>query len=615
MTFEIALVFMVIGVAVFLFATELARVDVVALIMMTSLPILGLVTPREAFLGLSSNAVISIIAVIIIGAGLDRSGVMNFVADPIVKFSGASINRLIASVSGAVGVISSFMQNIGAAALFLPATMRVSKQLNVPLSKLLMPMGFCAILGGTVTLVGSSPLILLNDLLQNAGLEEFGLFSVTPIGLMLLASGIGYFLLFKRFVLPSRSGAEGQEVGGALLALEKYGGASAIVEVEVPPDFEYHGATLEKLAFRRRFLVTVVAIKRSNSEEIIIPPERSAQVLQGDSIAFIGDRSNIDKMAKFYKLRIRLSLKAFQRALASANAGRIEGIVSPNSELVGATLREKKFIRNYHIAPVALYRTNKVFRAGHADIPLRAGDALLLFGTWRSFAELKNSPDLILSASAIQEVFESEKSAKALSAFAIALALVIFRGPLGSIGIDLSLSVCLMVGALLMILLKVLSIDDAYKAIDWRTVFLLGGLLPLGLATEKSGAAAYIANAVLAGLGDVSPLILLLVIAVLATGFSLVISNVGATALLIPIAINMANGVGADPRIAAMVVAIAVSNSFILPTHQVNALLMGPGRYRTTDFMLAGAGMSVIFICVTLFGLWLFYGLSAPGAP
>ena len=202
---EMMLVMAMIFLAVFLFVVEWIRVDVVAILMMVSLPLLHLVSPKEAFIGLSSNAVVSIIAVIIIGAGLDKTGLINKLVGPIVRLAGKSPARIVVAISLAIAVISSFMQNIGAAALFLPAIQRISKALKIPISQLLMPIGFSAILGGTITLVGSSPLILLNDLLAPFNLQPFSLFDVTPIGLGLVVSGILCFILFGRFILPQGS--------------------------------------------------------------------------------------------------------------------------------------------------------------------------------------------------------------------------------------------------------------------------------------------------------------------------------------------------------------------------------------------------------------------------
>ncbi|MGK7344840.1 MAG: SLC13 family permease [Candidatus Nitrospinota bacterium M3_3B_026] len=607
LTIEILMVLGVLAAAVALFITELVRVDVVAIIMMVSLPLLGLVTPKEAFSGLSSNAVVAIIAVVIIGAGLDRTGIMNQVAAPIIRFGKKGYSHLLTAICGTVALISSFMQNIGAAALFLPASMRVSKQLNIPLSRILMPMGFCAILGGTVTLVASSPLILLNDLLEYADLEPFGLFSVTPIGLMLVASGIVYFLVFGKLILPVRADAAGVDIGGALKILDLYGASGKVYELVAPPDFRYSGRTLEELQIRRSFIVTVVAIAQAGVTQKALSPLRSHRVYSNDTLAVIGHENNVRKLAESYDFQVKQELEVFAEEMSAARAGLVEAIVSPRSELVGTTLRHYRFRSEYDITPVALYREGKVFMAGIADIPLLPGDALLLHGSWRSFAKLKDSPDLLFSVPVEYEEFRLSKAKPAFISFSVAITLVIFKDILG---LPISLSVCLMTGALLMVLTSVLSIDEAYEAVDWRTVFLLAGLIPLGIATEKSGAAAYIAHNALAVMGDISPLALLTVIAVLTTVFTLVISNVGATVLLVPLVISMAEETGTDPRMAALVVGLATSNSFILPTHQVNALLMGPGRYRTMDYIKAGGGMTVVFIIVTVIGLWAFYGIG-----
>ncbi len=598
-------IFVLVGVVI-LFVTEIVRVDVVAIIMMVTLPMLGLVTPEEAFSGLSSNAVVSIIAVIIIGAGLDKTGIMNNVAEPIVRFGAKSYTRLISSISGTAALISSFMQNIGAAALFLPATMRISKQLNIPLSRLLMPMGFCAILGGTVTLVGSSPLILLNDLMANSNLEPFSLFSVTPIGLMLVASGILYFTVFGKYVLPVRTDAVGKEVGGALRILKNFGVSERSYELLAPPGFKNSGKTMEELQMRRSFLITVVGIAQAGVSEKVIAPLRSHRINANDVLAVIGHENNVKKMADHYGFIIKPRLEVFREELSSNNAGLVAAIVAPMSDLAGSTLRKIHFRSRFHIGPVSLYRNGKIFMAGLADIPLAPGDTLLLHGTWKEFMKLKGSPDLLFPAPPEHEVFKIEKATAAIISFSVALLLVIAKD---IFSLPISLSMCLMTGALLMILSQVLTADEAYKSVDWRTVFLLAGLIPLGIATEKSGAAAYIADLALAALGDVSPLGLMTFIAVLSTGFTLVVSNVGATVLLVPLVINMAQGAGVDPRMAALMVGLAVSNSFILPTHQVNALLMGPGGYRTVDYIKAGAGMSVIFIIVSVLGLWAFYGI------
>jgi len=236
MTPEMVLTMIVLAFVIVLFVFEWVRVDVVGILMMVLLPLIGLISPQDAFVGLSSNAVVSIMAVIVIGAGLDKTGVMNQVARPIIKLAGKSESRIITLIAGTVGVISSMLQNIGAAALFLPAAQRIAKRVGLPVSRILMPMGFCAIIGGTLTLVGASPTILLNDLMTVGGkeLEPFGLFTQTPIGICLLITAILYFVVFGRFILPSGGGETDKGVTSSLI--EAYRALESIDEIHIPQD-------------------------------------------------------------------------------------------------------------------------------------------------------------------------------------------------------------------------------------------------------------------------------------------------------------------------------------------------------------------------------------------
>ena len=583
--------------AIFLFVSEFLRVDVVGILMMASLPLLGLVEPYQAISGLGSNAVVSIIAVIIIGYGLDKTGVMNLLAGYIIRLAGKSETRIITLISSTVGVISSFMQNIGAAALFLPAVVRISKRLRVPVSRLLMPMGFSAILGGTLTLVGSSPLILLNDLIALYDLESFHLFSVTPVGLMLLSSGIIYFLLFGRFILPRK---EGEDEGGKFIPPElaqTYERVCGLYELRVPVGFVRK--SVEEIDARKRFQVTIVAVYHRKTRHKNFAPPREEYIEPSDDIAVIGCPETVENFARELGLILKPELEEFADDLSNLNAGLVEGIVSPRSELIGRTLREVNFRKRYGVNPVALVRGDETIYAGFSDIPLSTGDVLLLFGRWDNFLELKSRNVFTFATDIKGEVIRGEKAKFALFWFGVALTLILV--------FKVQLAVALLTGALGMILTKVISVDEAYQAVDWMTVFLLAGLLPLGLAFRETGTAEFIAKAIISQLGDISPLLFYVKVALLTSFFTLVVSNVGATVLLVPLAIDMAFQLGADPRIAAMVVAISASNTFIIPTHQVNALIMRPGGYRTVDYLRAGGGMTLLFVVVLTVGIKLFY--------
>ena len=572
--------------------------------MMVLLPILGLVSPKEAFSGLAGNAVCSIIAVIIIGAGLDKTGVMNKVAKPIMALAGNSESKVILLIAGAVGTISSMMQNIGAAALFMPVTQRISKRLGIPTSRVLMPMGFCAIIGGTITLVGASPTIILNDLMVVGGqkLEPFGLFTQTPIGICLTLSALVYFVVFGKLILPANTGQFNK--GASELLIKEYQGVNNIIELHVP---EGKGITglLDDLNIRPKFLVTVIGISSPSNRTTNHVPHSYESICPNDDVAVVGKRENIEQLAREYSWIIKDTLETFADSLANTNAGMAEVVVSPRSELIGKTLNEVDFKELFGLNPLVLFKDNKKYYSGLTNIRLSMGDTLLLQGPWEKFHILKNRPQpraLIFASPLEGEILRPQKAVLAVAWFAVALFQVIC--------FDTTLSVALMSGALGMIITGVLTIDEAYGAVDWMTVFLLAGLIPLGIAFEKSGTAAFIAQTVLGFIGTPSPILLLTVIGIMTTFFTLVISNVGATVLLVPLCMNMAIMAGGDPRMAALVVGLSASNSFVLPTHQVNALVMRPGGYRTVDYAKAGSIMTILFLFVELTMIYFFYGIK-----
>lgn len=599
MTPEIILVMAVLAFAVLLFIFEWVRVDVVGIIMMVMLPLLGLVTPKQAISGLSSNAVVSIIAVIIIGAGLDKTGVMNSLARVILKFAGKSETRIMSLIAGTVAIISGFMQNIGAAALFLPAAKRIGNQTGVPIGRLLMPMGFCAIIGGCLTLVGSSPLILLNDLMIVGGkhYEPFSMFGVTPIGIALLIAALAYFMLLGRFILPSKNVDESSGPMSELLS-DTYGGIGSLHEIHVPESWKCDH-DLMGLELRPIYFSTVVAIARERGKSHKIAPDALEKIQPGDHLAVVGPLEFIQRMVTDYGWDLKEDLETFAEELSPNNAGIMEGIITPRSELVGMTLRELGIRNRFQVSPLSIFRGEKLFISGLTDLKLESGDALLLHGRWEMFHVLKDRPDFVFTEEVKGEILRTEKAKLALMWLAVSLFMIL--------GLHIQLSIALLTGALGMILTKVLSIDEAYQSVDWMTVFLLGGLIPLGMAFENTGAAKYIADTIMAALGQPSALVLLTVIGALTSFFTLVASNVGATVLLVPLSMNMALNAGVDPRIAALTVAVAASNTFVLPTHQVNALIMRPGGYKTIDYVRAGTGMTILYMAVMIFAMITFY--------
>ena len=601
---------------IYLFAFEVLEVDVTAISIMVLLglstlfaPIMGLdaglVSTDKLFDGFSSNAVMSIIAVMIIGAGLDKTGIMSKVATFILDVGGTSEKRIIPIVSSTVGFISSFMQNVGAAALFIPVVSRISARSGLPMSRLLMPMGFCAILGGTVTMVGSSPLILLNDLIltTNHGLPEaqqmetWGLFSVTPVGLALVFTGIIYFVLAGRFVLP-----KGTDKGDANTATNTmdyfqniYGIDYALFELVVPADSPLVGHVLNDIEQEGK--IRIIAAIKGNTKDVTIGANgvaRDYTIEANTVLGILGSEQHIREFAKDYTIEVKDDLEFFSETLSSARSGVAEVVIPPGSQLIDKSARDIWLRKTYGLAMVALHREGETLGSGEGirDLPFQAGDTLVVHTLWSNLERItKDKNFVVVTTEYPHEETRPHKVGWAGLFFAIALSMVLFT--------ELKLSIALLTGAIGMVLSGVLKIEEAYEAVSWKTVFLLASLIPLGLAVQSSGTAGWIADQTLKVVGDMPVWVIQLSIAILATFFTLVMSNVGATVLLVPLAVNIALGVeGADPAVFALTVAIATSNSFLIPTHQVNALIMGPGGYRVPDFMRAGGIMTILFLIV-----------------
>lgn len=613
--FEMGVVAATLGFTIFLFVSEVIRIDLAAILILVLLGLLSyipglnnLAEPTRLFDGFASNAVISIIAVMIVGAGLDKTGIMNKVAAVILKRGGTTEARVVPIISGTVGVISSFLQNVGAAALFLPVVSRISARTGIPPGRLLMPMGFCAILGGTMTMVGSSPLILLNDLIVTANgslpagqkMEPFGLFSVTPIGLALIATGIAYFLLLGRWVLPGGQTKLNVSAGqGMSDYLERvYGLQADVFEVDVPAKSPLVGQQLADINLDNNLYIISTFYKGKVSMVQVLTAEIEAPC----RLAIIGKKSIVAKFASKNNLRMRSELDVFSEEFALTNAGIAEVVVPPGSSVIGKCPRDLLLRKTTGLSLLAIYRGEEILSHVETEdhqptaiglVKFQAGDMLVAHVKWDMLTRLKQDRSwVVVTSDYPQEELRPQKVSWALGFFLLSLSMILFT--------DVRLSLCLLTGAVGMLLTKVLSIDEAYRAVGWNTVFLLASLIPLGQAVQNTGTAEWLAQQILTILDGWPVWSLQVGVAVLATVFSLVMSNVGATVLLVPLAVSIAVAADANPALFALTVAISTSNSFIIPTHQVNALIMGPAGYKVIDFVKSGGIMTVLFLIVSL---------------
>jgi len=615
LSYEMMVVLGLLGLTFILFISDIVRIDLAAILIMVLLGILsylpglgGLADVNHLFDGFGSNAVISIIAVMIMGAGLDKTGLMGSLADIILRFGGNTEKRLIPIISVAVGFFSSFIQNVGAASLFLPVVARISARSEIPLRRLLMPMGFLIILGGTITMVGSSPLILLNDLILSANktlpagaqMQPFSLFSVTPVGLALLLTGIIYFVGFGRWVLPGermkKDATSAQSIKQYLKKL--YGLRADIVEVDISEDNILIGETLGDIMDAHHIYI----IGTYYDGKRWLSPPTNTKIQAPCRLAILGRRKVIEEISEIYNITVLPKLDIFHEEYAVTKSGVAEIVIPPNSDVIGKTASDIRLRGRYGLNLLAIRRGNQTLSHVQTEThdatriiaePFEAGDTLVVHTQWQVLTRISHDPNFVVVTSDYpQEDPRPKKVGWAVMFFALSLGLVLFT--------DIRLSLCLMIGVAGMISARVISLDEAYRAVGWNTVFLLASLIPLGQAVQSTGTSEWIAQEILVYLGDWPIWALQTVVAVLAIVFTLVMSNVGATVLLVPLAVSIAVASGGDPALFAMTVAISTSNSFLIPTHQVNALIAGPGGYRAKDFLKTGGIMTLLFLVVSM---------------
>ncbi|MBN1164230.1 MAG: SLC13 family permease [Candidatus Krumholzibacteriota bacterium] len=595
MSGEIALVLSILVATIILFVTEKLRVDVIAILILLILAWTRLITPREAFSGLASNAVVAMMAVMVMGYGLDKSGFTNRLIRPIIRISGSRERGIISVISLTAGTLSAFMQNIGATALFIPAVKRISRKLQIPSSRLFMPMGFAAILGGTLTLVGSGPLIILNDLLRQGGLTGYGLFSVTPVGLALLAGGILYFLILGRYVLPSTAEKEGEGTVQRRV-IETWDLPAAIDGFRILPGSPLDGMIFEDTGIWSEYRLNLLAL--GEGRDIEFAPWRSTRLAAGQELALLGEAASKEKLVQRSGMAAVENSAFLEKVRSGGEMAFSELILPHKSHAIGRTIRELAIRKNFSVEPVVLDTGRQEYRGDISDIPLTPGCTLIVYGHAPNIRALASRLGFIPVTPLEAEQPAGSKPVTAFLCFALAIFLVM---------ITAKIPVALFSGALAMVLFRVIDIDELYRAIDWKTIFLIAGLIPLGIAMEKTGAAQFLALQVIGLLEGSHPLMIFFCVGILATIFSLFMSNVAATVLLVPLVIIVGNLTGINPKALAILVAVCAANSFILPTHQVNALLMTPGKYRNRDYIRAGGIMTLLFLLIAVPAVYLLF--------
>jgi di/tricarboxylate transporter len=580
MTPEIAVTLLIIGAALALFATEALRVDVVAMLVLITIGLLRLIPRGELFSGFANSAVITVWAVYMVSGAMFKTGVADMMGRAILKIAGRREPQLIATIMVTVGLISAFMNNVGAVAMLLPAVVGISRRTSVSVSKLLIPLSFASLLGGSLTLIGTPANILASGIVAEHGLTSFGFFEFAPIGLIGLSTGIVYMVLLGRRLLPER---EGPVTKDNVNRLRDY-----VTEVRVSASSPLIGKTLLESHLGKDFDLTVLAIEREVGE--LLTPHRDALLQSEDVLVVESSASNLMEALRPLGLSTDRQPKLEIDRLQSGSTQVIEATLAPNSHIVGQNLNEARFRERYGFTALAISRHGEMLTQRLRDVDLQFGDVLLLQGPDHRIADLQEGEDFLVLEPIQMQHLRRNKAPIAAGALVAAIGLVILGG--------MEISLAMVIAAFAMVIFGALTIDEAYESVDWRTVFLVAGMLPLGLAMESTGTARYLADLILGSYGAIYTLA---GVYLLAAAVTQPMSNAAAIVLIVPIALDTAFGLGANYKTFTMAAVMGAATSFLSPVgHKANVLVFGPGGYKFTDYPRVGALLTVALLIVSL---------------
>lgn len=609
LTPDMILVIGLIGFTMLMLVLEWIRADMVALLVVVVIGLTGLIPPERVFEGFAGNAVIAIMAIMIMGEGLERAGVLAAASAFIMHMAHGVESRLGLVVNSVASALSAIIPSQALATLMIPMSSRLSARTGVPLSRLLLPMAFCVLTGTNTTLIANSPLILLNDLVASANrnlppgahtVPKFGLFSVTPVGLALGVLGVMYFYFLARRLLPTRED-KGQKVTPRRTEsyfAETYGLGDNTAELTVTAESPLVGMSVIEVE-QLHDAPLILAMKNGNDARMAPPADEMVWV--GSILGVLGEREQIAEFANNQLCRLSPRMRQLSDLFNPTRAGISEVVIPPGSRFINRTIGEIHLRKRHGISPLALNRGEQVFREDLRDVSVRAGDTLVLHSDWRDLIQAQEDRDMVVVTDIPKVKQRPDKLWIAVSVFLGAMALALFT--------ELDLSVAMMTGAIAMLLTGVLNMDEAYHGVKWKTIFVTACLLPLGWSMDSTGAAAWLAQELLIFSHGSPQWLLQLVLAVLTLLASQVMSNVGATVMMVPIAISVAIATGGNPSAYALIVAVSSSNTFLISSgHPALMMVAGPGGYRSTDYLRAGVPLTILVLAVTLVTINTMYG-------
>jgi di/tricarboxylate transporter len=574
---QIILVLGVASAAVVLFVTEKLRIDVTALVILVALLALGLLSPGQALYGFANPATGTVAAMFVLSAGMSRTGLVDWLARWMDRLAGKGERRLVFVLCLAIAVISTVVVNTATVAIFLPVAMVLAKRRKIAESKILMPLSFASQFGGVCTLVGTSTNILVNSIAVSAGLTAFGLFEFARLGMVMAGVGIVYLVIAGRWLLPRRQGTTER--------IDKYRLSDYLAEFRVGEGSSLIGESWGSGESARDSDIRLIKIIR---DDRAMWQPGTAPIEEDDLLLLQGDADRLMKTRDRYNLETRADEAIGDQKLSSDDIRLVEALIPPRSNFVGRTIVGSYFPERFGCTVLAAQRRGRALRQRLGQVRLAANDSLLLQCDVNKLQRLLRSPHIIVTSELTEVSLRKEKALVALVILGGALALA-------AVGV-VPILLATLIGAVAMIATGCLDIEEAYRAIDWKIIFLLGGILPLGLALQTTGAASWISARLLGPAAAHGPLTVLSVLYITTAVLTEAMSNNAAAVLLAPVALSVAGAMDVDPRPFLVAITFAASTSFATPVgYQTNTMVYAPGGYRFLDFSRLGVPLNLIF--------------------
>ena len=583
MTLQQWIIFGTLLLTLILFINGRWRYDVVALLALLIVTLTGLIPARDAFMGFSNAAVVTVAAVLVLSRGLQNSGIVDLIGDWLSNIKGGVIIQL-AALTGIVALLSAFMNNVGALALLLPVVLQIARKKEIPASYLLMPVAFASLLGGMTTLIGTPPNIITASFREQTGSPPFGMFDFSPVGVGVTLAGLIFIILIGWRLIPVRRSNSSTD---GLFDIDNY-----ITEVRVADNSKIVGKRLYEIGEFSKAEAIVVGLVRGN--ERLMEPSAQRKILGGDILVISADAENIKKVVESLGLELVGNKAIRQKGLDSEDVTLMEGVVVPNSIMIGGTARTLTLRGSFGVNLLAISRQGKSLRTGLDTTRFQNGDVLLLQSHVERLKEIMERLGCLPLAQRNLRIGQSKGQLfLALGIFVAALAL----SALGFVSVQIAFTAAV----ILMVMTKIVNLRDAYESVDWPIIILLGAMIPVGAALESTGGAQRIADSILQVSSQYPPVVALIILLVATMFLSDLVNNAAAVVLMAPIGIKIASGMGASVDPFLMAISIGASCAFLTPIgHQSNTLVMGPGGYKFGDYWRIGLFLEVIVLAVAI---------------